>query len=585
MINSPPSMPEVDVAIVGGGVSGIYTGYRLLTADLRPSTLLSTWEQARGGRLAVRVIEGSDRIGGRLMSATPPGMPRTVVELGGMRYISSQKLVKSLIQNELCLPRHEQVVDQPNNLAYLRGAHLRGRDLTAPAKLPYNLTAAEREHLAAGNSPNSLIGWALEQMLPKLRTLPPEGIEGYLKEAEIDGTPLYKQGFWNVIARGLSVEAFQLCRATIGYDSLGANANAVDMTVEYFKFTPDAKYYLLDQGFETVPCELATRFKEKGGEVVPNKWLTGFVETRLTDGTMGVRLKFSEGEPLSARAIVLAMPRRAIELLRPEGRLLDPKRSKGFREMLRSVSPVALYKMFVAYPYPWWEACNVKQGRSLTDIPLRQCYYWAVEGRQKGAVPENTNAAVMLYNDVSNVEFWGGLSRVKQTVDDPSAGDGTPVPISIEEGSFGEAFEGEPMPYESGADSNPDAAMIVAAGEEPRFDLRANWDNHKAPKSMVMEVHRQLLELHAVRYAPQPHKAAYMDWSRDPYGGGVHFWNAGYKSWEVVKRMTQPDESFPCFVCGEAFSTNQTWVEGALETAEIVLQDRLGLKPPPWSRE
>jgi len=73
-----------------------------------------------------------------------------------------------------------------------------------------------------------------------------------------------------------------------------------------------------------------------------------------------------------------------------------------------------------------------------------------------------------------------------------------------------------------------------------------------------------------------------MDWSVDPFGGGVHFWNRGYKSWEVLHQMTQPVADFPCYVCGEAYSTNQTWVEGALQTAEIVLQSHFGLSKPSW---
>ncbi len=55
----------------------------------------------------------------------------------------------------------------------------------------------------------------------------------------------------------------------------------------------------------------------------------------------------------------------------------------------------------------------------------------------------------------------------------------------------------------------------------------------------------------------------------------MHFWNRGYKSWEVLEQMTQPVADFPCYVCGEAYSTNQTWVEGALQTAEIVLAEAL----------
>jgi monoamine oxidase len=72
-----------------------------------------------------------------------------------------------------------------------------------------------------------------------------------------------------------------------------------------------------------------------------------------------------------------------------------------------------------------------------------------------------------------------------------------------------------------------------------------------------------------------------MDWTIDPYGGGVHLWNRGFKSWEILEQMTQPVKDFPCYICGEAYSTNQTWVEGALQTAEIVLQ-KLGLAKPSW---
>jgi hypothetical protein len=73
-----------------------------------------------------------------------------------------------------------------------------------------------------------------------------------------------------------------------------------------------------------------------------------------------------------------------------------------------------------------------------------------------------------------------------------------------------------------------------------------------------------------------------MDWTDDPFGGGVHLWNSGHKSWEVLDRMTQPVADFPCYVCGEAYSTNQTWAEGALQTAECILQKRFRLAAPGW---
>jgi monoamine oxidase len=52
---------------------------------------------------------------------------------------------------------------------------------------------------------------------------------------------------------------------------------------------------------------------------------------------------------------------------------------------------------------------------------------------------------------------------------------------------------------------------------------------------------------------------------------GVHAWKPGVDSERVAQRMLQPVERVPLFVCGEAFSRHQGWIEGALQTAEDVL--------------
>ena len=104
--------PDYDVAIVGGGVSGIYSGWRLVTAAPGASKLVQEGA-GRGGTLKVVVYEGSNRIGGRLLSARSPFLPNTTTcELGGMRFVSSQNRIRSLVE-ELKLRHYEQVVNSP----------------------------------------------------------------------------------------------------------------------------------------------------------------------------------------------------------------------------------------------------------------------------------------------------------------------------------------------------------------------------------------------------------------------------------------------------------------------------------------
>lgn len=67
-------------------------------------------------------------------------------------------------------------------------------------------------------------------------------------------------------------------------------------------------------------------------------------------------------------------------------------------------------------------------------------------------------------------------------------------------------------------------------------------------------------------------------WS-DPFtGGGYHAWNPGSRPWEASESMLTPVEGKPLFVCGEAFSTTQGWIQGALETSEKVLE-KMGKAP------
>ena len=70
-----------------------------------------------------------------------------------------------------------------------------------------------------------------------------------------------------------------------------------------------------------------------------------------------------------------------------------------------------------------------------------------------------------------------------------------------------------------------------------------------------------------------------MSWSRDPYGGGAHFWNVGVRSYEVAEKILHPIEHCPIYLCGEAWSHEQGWVEGALATSEALLTRHFGLPP------
>jgi monoamine oxidase len=519
-----PIQDVLDVAVVGAGVSGVYSAWRLLT-DPPPGRPVPS----------VQVFEQSHRIGGRLLSVEPPGIPGVFCELGGMRYMSSQPLIRSLVENKLKLDTRPFIVEMPDNLNYVRGERFRNSDLDDHVNIPFELSWSER-----GRTVDALVAGIVDQLIPGVTKMKGAEMREFLAEYEFDGRPIFDWGFWNLLARGMSHEAYILARLCSGYDAPMANWNAFDTISLILHLSPSVTASALEDGFQAVPRTIAGLFEQAGGTINLGHRLEAF--DAGPDGSIALRIRDENGvRTVMAKSLVLAMPRRSLELIDPSGPVLDPDR-RDVREMIESVTPIPLFKICVAYDFPWWESVGVSEGRSVTDLPIRQCYYWAT-AEASGADPDNRKGVLLAsYDDGPNTAFWGGLT-------DPN----------------------RLSPFE------PTHDRLTA--EHPGAQ---EWSDYAPTAAMVAEVDRQLREVHHVRYTPTPYAAAYMDWSVDPYGGGVNYWNVHVRIPDMISRMAQPAPPLPVYVCGEAYAAWHGFVEGALETAELVLQSHFGLAPPDW---
>lgn len=511
----------LDLAIVGAGVSGLYSGWRWLTSP-----------QGAGSRVAV--FERSGRVGGRLLSVTPPGMPQAHIELGGMRFTTGQLKVQALV-NHLGLPTEPFSVAEPDNMAYLRGRHLRTKDLNDPTKVPYDIPPEDQEGFTQG-----FTALAAERYLCKvlhkdhvdLKTVDWDAVA---KTGHYEGHRVTDLTMRYIYNRSVAHESFQFAEDTSGYDSIFFTWNAADgFPWNLDDYGASISYKRLKNGYESVPLTLRDRYIEAGGNLHLHHRLVRFDTARLPDGTDGVVLHFdADGHRhiVHARKLVLAMPRRSLELLEQSGDVLGPQRHE-VHKLIQSVTPIPLFKLALCYRERWWESLGITQGQTVTDLPVRQCYYWPVGDDTKAG-------AILIYNDGLDLDYWAGLR------------------------AHPEKFLNQPHA--------PDDALS-----------QDEWDQHPAPALMVHEAHRQLLAIHGLKDRPewQPYAAAYRDWGDDPFGGGANFWPQYVDSRDVSRRIVQPVPHKPVYICGEAYSHAQGWVEGALATAEDMLQNHLGLAAP-----
>jgi len=523
----------IDTAIVGGGVSGAYSAWRLALG--------------RGPRAKaddIHLFEMSDRIGGRLYSIHMPGMPRTITELGGMRYMSLQHIVVGVIE-QLGLDTEHFPMGGDQNLAYLRGKRFPVRDFEDSQVVPFDLPPWER-----GESPAHLMVAAMENIVPGISEMTPDQRRAACDKRKLDGIPLRDYGFWSVLLDQLSNEGYSLALQGGGYNTLLSNWNCADAIPWYFtdfsKNIREIEYSTLSKGMDLIPRRLCTEFQERHGRVHMRTELIGFNKSQ--DGKhldLIVRdHKSGDDRTYRTRRLVLALPQWAISKLaqhapdRPSPNAFF--RKKSVNEILQSVTPRSLYKFALAYDSPWWHMLNLESGRSVTDLPLRQVYYFGAEGDRKGAGKDNRNAYLdCSYTDGVSVGYWEGLRKT------------------------GPRFEGR-------------RNRFLKKGEASFIP------GHEVSEAMVERASRQLEELHGIPNLPRPYAAVCKNWADEPYGGGWHTWNIGVRSSRVMPKVRQPDPGYPVYICGEAYSASQGWIEGALQTAELMLQEKFSLEPPTW---
>lgn len=473
------------------------------------------------GAPKVGLFELSDRIGGRLWSVAPPGAPHLRAENGGMRYLPGQKIVFSLVDH-LGLPSRPFPFGGPENLFYLRGRRLTVADIKAGKPVPYKLSPRYK-----GLTPSGVLEAVYKNYVPNAARLTPAQWLRVQQTLKIRGRPLYDYGMDQLVRQALEGDDWQYAHDGSGYLGGFAHVNAAQGIADDFVDFADPTYRTPVDGYQALPLALARKFAAAGGHIEMNARLR-----RLDRGDeVGVVLRF-EGKdgPFTVRArhVVLAMPQRALYLLDKESFLFADKR---FVADLDTVTPVAALKIHLAYETPWWGKLGLTSGRSTTDLPVRQCLYFGTEKDAVGGEPGNDRSLLVgTYANRGAVGYW---KRLQTRYPDPYPSQGQ-VPAGLE-----------------------CSAAAVAA------------------------IQSQLSLIHGIP-APAPYWAVLRDWTQDPYGGGWHNWKVGVKNWEVMPRIRRPLLDAPVSICGEAYSNADGWVEGALQTAERVLQDQFGLAHPAW---
>jgi len=562
---------KIEVAIIGAGTSGLYSAFRLTEKKHKANQ--------------IQVFDMSDRLGGRLESVIMPGM-NFWGELGGMRYLTSQEIVTALIEGypttekdlskrKLVLNDKMTPVDFPMGnpselLFYLRKQHfkqdawniaqrygekletryfLNEDDLGFSSdqlfnKIIYEVLMADpwfakKYHKKVSTGPShydftfKLTSEDWDEIKPKLTY--------NFKGSPYDGRKVNDIGFWNLIKDQVSQEGYEFVANAGGYYSNTINWNSAE-AFPYMvgDFSENITYKTIEEGYDSIAYALANQYVGLEGACIwsENKLITFNKEhphkKSHTYELVFLNLKTNKEWKVYANRIILAMPRKSLELLDQNNFFFNVNQNTRLDKNIRSVIMEPSFKILMGFKEPWWKQLGMDSGHSITDLPLRQCYYF-------GTDPETGNAMLLgSYGDMETETFWKALSDDKVLF------------------------------------------KVKPAKSASLTELKA-LDHVQATQLMVDEVMAQLREVHGKMVEiPDPYVTYFRDWSDDPFGAGYHAWKAGVSVKDVMPYMRQPDVKENIHICGEAYSDQQGWVEGAFCEAEKMLEEHFDLKRPNW---
>ncbi|XP_064599302.1 aplysianin-A-like [Liolophura sinensis] len=390
----------LDVAIVGAGIGGTYTAWRL-----------------RDRGLKIGIFENTDRIGGRMFSVFLPTASGVPIDLGAMRYEpENHKTLVGLLE-ELRLKSTVFKGDSFEKTYYFRGKHLKFADLLTD-NLPYNLRPGEPK------DPDQLL-WKLYQSA--MNNTEPDKISNVEEGITKDGIPLYKHGYLDLMGTLWSREAKQYLQDFIAFQSDFENNNAVHNTPADRLSTGDVTTTIktVTGGMNVISKRLGLLFLKASKQhsirlnqrviSIRRKTQRGkvwyeltIVSTRTVNGVT-VDSKARQ-KKTCAKEVILACPRTALSRIKWGPLRNDPV----VLHALDSVSDNSAMKLFLVYPSTWWDRLNGTSKSIVSDLPLRQTMEY---GRYRNSLGhENVVVLVSYIDDETEIDYWTQLRKHPGTI-------------------------------------------------------------------------------------------------------------------------------------------------------------------------
>lgn len=555
-----------DIAIIGAGIAGLYTAYRLIEHD--PGLKIAIFERLNrtGGRLDSDIIKLTNN--GELVKGKGGGQPVNTIkeEEGGMRFNDSMKELMNLIhklglENQIIpFPMKSQVTLHKGappvntNRFYFRGHGFSVAEAAASNDTVWG-TLYDIKQEEKGLDPNQIISNAFNRILKANNWEMGEELSAdewtdVREKVEWKGQTLNQWHIWGLLRdMGYSEECIRMLADTTGFpDTFKAFTNAGGAFQLLADFPKNPVYNTFIDGFATLPDAIVESIKEK---------VSIFLSTNLNslhEQPKGYELRLAAAErgknatPFSketksvyASQVVLATAVKGIQdiFYKSPALFRHPEAPKLWKA-INEVEGAELMKINLYFKEAWWlngmtGRPEIQFGGNFTTLPLNAIYpFYAIEsldieGDNVSLRPDHYDrpAALTLYTDFSKSQFWEGLQNI------------------------GPMFDSDLQRHFSRAETQ----VIFPASQ-----------------AVVDEMMKQLAILFEATNLPEPILSSYRAWNgKDDFEYAYHQWRLNAEDSKTRDYLSKPYQDKGLYLCNEAISDMQAWVNGSLRSADLVL--------------
>mmetsp|Transcript_38854 Transcript_38854/g.75773 ORF Transcript_38854/g.75773 Transcript_38854/m.75773 type:complete len:656 (-) Transcript_38854:297-2264(-) len=328
-----------------------------------------------------------------------------------------------------------------------------------------------------------------------------------------------------------------------------------------------------DLGVKTTMNQEVIRVEHLG----TNDWLITLRETSTSSCTGITKMK--QGAEfltvLRAKRVILALPTAALSRIEFADSDSSGSLNQKIQSLVSKITQVPLFKIFAAWPERWWNVVNNLDTFSTTEMP-----------KLLNERSTNFTAGLFLNDFINQLVAWYPGSQLRQETVDENASACSKMGIlqlysmPARHPKFGAATRDE---AQNECPENDDCAAC-----DPNRDTTNSWFSPGISTRLAKLVKQDLSTIFRLD-VPDASEIKYRMWDQDDpvtRTAGVHFWKAGVKWWEIYTKALVPIEDDSLHIVGEAYSSQQGWLEGALETSEHLMQEIFQMNRPTWlSRE